>query len=140
MRKERRRKRKLNQTSCLNVSILNPAWIPCSLRRSFFRSKTNLTLMEIGEWYGMGVGCPLRCPDTSTFKGKTRKNARENEEARRKMEQPTQHRDARPCVVGGTACASHHGPWWAPQSARGELCPSWSVGFFNAAFCALLVL
>jgi len=37
-------------------------------------------------------------------------------------------------LQGARPCASHHGLWWAPWSARGGLCHSRSVCFFNAAF------
>ena len=103
-------------------------------------SKT--TLMEMinkGGSNGVYWVCS-KCPDTSSYKGKNQKNAQENEEARRKRENPKQHRHTWSCVVGARPCASHHRPWRASRSARGGSCLARSRCFFNAVFCALLML
>ena len=58
LRKEK--EKKAQPKMHVNLSIANPAWIPCSLHLSLFLSKTTpkLKKMEIGEWNGVlgGIG------------------------------------------------------------------------------------
>jgi len=72
-------------------------------------------------------------PDTSYYKGKNRKTRRKTKKHEENGKIPSGTEMTRPC-------APHHWPWWALRLARGGLYPSRSICFFNAAFCALLVL
>ena len=72
--------------------------------------------------------------------GKHQQKRPENEQSRENGRNPQQHCHARPCVQDARPCASHHGPWWAPRSARGGHCSVRSVRSCSAAFWALLML
>ena len=119
--KRREGKELLIQNSRFNLSIYKPD--PESLHSSplpLSLSKTTLALMEIGEWYGMEVGY-AQSVQIHPNKGKNKKNAQENEEARRKQKNPKRHRTRTTvcgrgmavrlpprAVVGPTVS-----PWWA---------------------------
>ena len=83
--------------------------------------------------YELGIGTSILCD-------KHQQKWPENEQSRENERNPQQHCHARPCVQDARLCASHQGPWWASRWARGGIYPSRSVFFFNAVFCALLVL
>jgi len=92
-------------------------------------------------WYEMVLG-PLFQQNTSSFKGKNRKNAQENERSRKKTKQPGMDRDARSCVASGTAVrppprsvlTTTSRPWWCLAlsfrrfSNAAFWCSFWSVG------------
>ena len=81
-------------------------------------------------WNGSWIGYPQMSRYISIIKAKTRKTRRKTK----------RHEENRTTRNGTGTHASHHGPWWSPRAAHGRVCPARSVRFFNAAFCALLVL
>jgi len=58
------------------------------------------------------------------IKAKTRKTRRKTKRHEENGKTPNGTGHARSCVAGARPCASHHGPWWAPRSTCGGLCPS----------------
>jgi len=86
------------------------------------------------EW---GARIPKNVQIHYLLKGKNRKNVQENEKARKKLKNPRQTGDARPCHPGHTAVHHHMGrggPHGQPVVVSGR---SGLRRFSNVAFCAL---
>jgi len=131
-REEKEKKAKLK--THLNLSIVNSAWIPCSLHLPLllFKTTPKLKKMENGEWNG--VGFSPNCLDTLSFKGQKSKNCAGKRKGTKETKEPRADRGRTAVRPDSTAKrpTTTGRPWWCLALPF--------YRFLNAAFwCFFLV-